>query len=66
VATGPKVEALGVAPLGSKLYINGKPAHLDGKGRFQEKVSRAPAVVFRLVGKNGSESYWIRKLRVRS
>jgi len=66
VATGPEVEALGVAPLGSKLYINGKQAHLDGKGRFQEKVSRAPAVVFRLVGKNGSESYWIRKLRVRS
>jgi hypothetical protein len=66
VATGPEVEALGVAPLGSKLYINGKPARLDGKGRFQEKVSRAPAVVFRLVGKNGSESYWIRKLRVRS
>ena len=66
VATGPEVEALGVAPLGSKLYINGKAAHLDGKGRFQERVSRAPAVVFRLVGKNGSESYWIRKLRVRS
>jgi hypothetical protein len=66
VATGPEVEALGVAPLGSKLFINGKPARLDGKGRFQEKVSRAPAVVFRLVGKNGSESYWIRKLRVGS
>jgi hypothetical protein len=66
VATGPEVQALGVAPLGSKLYINGKQAHLDDKGRFQERVSRAPAVVFRLVGKNGSESYWIRKLRVRS
>jgi hypothetical protein len=66
VASGPEVEALGVAPLGSKLYINGKQAHLDGKGRFQEKVSRSPAVVFRLVGKNGSESYWIRKLRARS
>jgi hypothetical protein len=66
LATGPEVEALGVAPLGSKLYINGKQAHLDDKGRFQEKVSRSPAVVFRLVGKNGSESYWIRKLRVRS
>jgi hypothetical protein len=66
VATGLEVQALGVAPLGSKLYINGKQAHLDDKGRFQEKVSRAPAVVFRLVGKNGSESYWIRKLRVGS
>jgi hypothetical protein len=64
--TGPEVSALGVAPLGSRLYINGKQARLDGKGRFAEKVNRAPAVIFRLVGKNGSESYWIRKLRVGS
>jgi hypothetical protein len=66
VATGPEVEALGVAPLGSKLYINGKPARLDGKGRFAEKVPRAPALVFRLVTRNGSETYWVRKLRVGS
>jgi hypothetical protein len=64
--SGPEVAALGVAPLGSKLFINGKPARLDDKGRFSEKVNRAPALVFRLVGKNGSESYFIRKLRVRS
>jgi hypothetical protein len=66
VATGPEVEALGVAPLGSKLYINGKPARLDDKGRFSMRVGRASALVFRLVARNGSESYWIRKLRVRS
>jgi hypothetical protein len=63
LATGPEVSALGVAPLGSKLYINGRPARLDDKGRFAEKVGRTPAVVFRLVSKNGNESYWIRKLR---
>jgi hypothetical protein len=63
VATGPEVAALGVAPLGSKLYINGRPARLDDKGRFSEKVGRAPTMVFRLITKNGSESYWIRKLR---
>jgi hypothetical protein len=66
LATGPEVQALGVAPLGSKLFINGKPARLDDKGRFAEKVPRAPALVFRLVARNGSESYWIRKVRVRS
>jgi hypothetical protein len=66
LTTGPDVQALGVAPLGSKLYINGKAARLDEKGRFSMRVGRAPALVFRLVTRNGSESYWIRKLRVRS
>jgi hypothetical protein len=66
VASGTEVATLGVAPLGSKLYINGKAARLDDKGRFSERVSRAPALVFRLVSRNGVESYWIRKLRGRS
>jgi hypothetical protein len=64
--TGREVGATGVAPLGSKLYINGKPAPLDGKGRFEVRISRAPSLVFRLVAKDGTESFWIRKLRLRS
>jgi ferric-dicitrate binding protein FerR (iron transport regulator) len=53
----------GVAPLGSKLYVNGKPAALDAKGRFSLDVRRADAVVFRLVAENGAESWWIRPTR---
>jgi hypothetical protein len=63
---GPRVDATGVAPLGSKLYINGQAAALDAKGRFAVSLERASALVFRLVGPNGSERYWVRKLRVRS
>jgi hypothetical protein len=64
--SGPEVDAAGVAPLGTKLYINGKPAPLDDKGRFALRVGRTPAVVFRLIGPDGAERYWIRKLRVGS
>jgi len=60
---GQEVAVSGVAPLGSRLYVNGRAASLDGKGRFDLRVARASAVVFRLVSKNGSESYWLRRLR---
>jgi hypothetical protein len=64
--TGREVDVTGVAPLGTKLFINGKPARLDEKGRFSTQVARAQALVFRLVRKDGAESYWIRRLRLRS
>lgn len=64
--SGRQVEVSGVAPLGSKLYVNGKAAPLDDKGRFEMRIDRAQAVIFRLVNKNGAESYFVRKLRVRS
>jgi hypothetical protein len=60
---GDRVEVSGVAPLGSKLYVNGQPAPLDDKGRFEMRVDRAEALVFRLVGRGGAESYWVRSLR---
>jgi hypothetical protein len=53
----------GVAPLGAKLFVNGKPAALDAKGRFSLAVGRAEALVFRVVADNGAESYWVRKVR---
>lgn len=56
------VEVQGVAPLGSKLYVNGKPAPLDEKGRFSLSVPSSDAVVFRLVSQAGAELYWMRKL----
>jgi hypothetical protein len=64
--SGSRVDATGVAPLGSKLFINGQAAPLDAKGRFAVSLERRPAVVFRLVGPDGAERYWVRKLRVRS
>jgi hypothetical protein len=56
-------KAVGTAPLGSKLFINGKPATTDGSGRFSVGLPRAETVVFRLVSSDGSESYWLRHLR---
>ena len=56
-----------MAPLGARLFVNGTPAPLDDKGRFALKVGDAPRVlVFRLLGGDGTESYWIRHLRRRS
>ncbi len=63
---GDGVDVAGVAPLGSRLYVNGRPAPLDGRGRFELRVARAPALIFRLVGRSGAESYWVRTLRTRS
>jgi hypothetical protein len=61
--TGSAIDVSGVAPLGSRLFVNGRPAPLDEKGRFAMRVGRTQAVVFRLVGRDGAESYWVRKLR---
>ncbi len=63
---GKEVEVSGVAPLGSRLYVNGAPVTVDDKGRFSTRATRARALVFRLVGKNGAESYWVRNMRPRS
>jgi hypothetical protein len=47
--------------------VNGTPAPLDDKGRFALKLGDGPRVlVFRLLGGDGGESYWIRSLRPRS
>jgi hypothetical protein len=59
------VATRGVAPLGTRLFINGKQAPLDPRGRFDLEVPRAAAIVFRLVGADGSESFWIRSPRAR-
>jgi hypothetical protein len=64
--SGEGVDTSGVAPLGSKLYINGRPAPLDDKGRFGLRVGTSPALVYRLVGRDGLERYWIRRVKVRS
>lgn len=54
--------AVGVAPLGSKLSLNGKSVPLDAAGRFSVALSGAPVLVFKLVSKEGAESQWVRRL----
>jgi hypothetical protein len=60
---GPEVEVRGVAPLGSKLFVNGQRAPVDDTGRFALSVARAPAVVFKVVAADGSETYCVRGLK---
>lgn len=59
---GATVPVRGVAPLGTRLFVNGQPARLDGKGRFELTLPYAELVVFRLVSDN-AESYWIRHVQ---
>lgn len=53
--------ATGVAPLGSKLYLNGKLVPLDGSGRFSAPTGTANVLVFRLVTPGGGEAFWVRR-----
>lgn len=59
-ANGVPVE--GVAPIGSRLFVNGQQVPLDAKGRFSQRLPPAQVLVFRLVSEQG-EAYWVRPLR---
>jgi uncharacterized protein (DUF2141 family) len=64
---GSNVEVAGVAPLGARLFVNGKPADLDDKGRFAMHVAGAPRLlVFRVLARDGAESYWVKAVKPRS
>jgi hypothetical protein len=54
----------GIAPVGSRLWVNGQPVSLDGKARFRVKVAPLAQglVVFRLVH-SGQESLTVRRLK---
>ncbi|HEY1086450.1 MAG TPA: hypothetical protein VGE37_02105, partial [Archangium sp.] len=54
--------ATGLAPLGSRLSLNGKSVPLDGAGRFSVPIGNASVLVFKLVTKDGVESQWVRRL----
>jgi hypothetical protein len=54
-----EADVQGVAPLGAQLFVNGSSTPVDDKGRFAVKVN-ARVLVFRLLGSDGSESYWVR------
>ena len=54
--------ATGVAPLGSRLSLNGKSVPLDAAGRFSVALPGSSILVFKLVTKEGAESQWVRRL----
>jgi ferric-dicitrate binding protein FerR (iron transport regulator) len=55
------VDVAGVAPLGARLYLNGRAAALDDKGRFSLHLPGAEnLLVFRVVARDGAESYWVK------
>ena len=53
--------ASGVAPLGARLFVNGKPAVLDPEGRFSVPLEGSDVAIFRLIAKDGAEDYWVRR-----
>ncbi len=63
---GKTVNVVGIAPVGSKLFVNGKTVALDDQARFDTTVSPGPGgrIVFRLL-LNGAESYTVRTVRSR-
>jgi hypothetical protein len=58
------VRVMGIAPVGARLFVNGKPVALDDKARFDGKAAPLPGgrLIFRLV-RGGSEVYTVRALR---
>jgi FtsP/CotA-like multicopper oxidase with cupredoxin domain len=62
---GKSVNAVGIAPVGSKLFINGKSVTLDEQARFDTTVTpQGGRIVFRLLHA-GAESYTVRTVRGR-
>jgi hypothetical protein len=62
------VRATGVAPVGARLYVNGKAADLDEKNRFDMEVTpvgRPPVVIFRVSRPPASDTITVRALRRR-
>jgi hypothetical protein len=63
---GKRVRAVGVAPVGAKVTINGKQASLDGKHRFDtwvEPVGSPPLLLFKMQRAGAPEVYLVRTLK---
>lgn len=65
-ASGKAVATNGIAPVGSRLFINGKTVPLDDQARFDTSVSPLPGgrLVYRLL-QGGGETYTVRTVRAR-
>ncbi|MBL9038756.1 MAG: hypothetical protein JNG84_09600 [Archangium sp.] len=62
-AEGGKLPVRGVAPLGAQLFVNGTLVRVDDKGRFDTSIPATTTAVFRLLGTDGRERYWVRPTR---
>jgi hypothetical protein len=63
---GKRVRAVGVAPVGTKLSINGRSVPLDGKHRFNtwaEPVGAPPVLLFKMQNEGTPDVYVVRTLR---
>lgn len=54
--------AKGIAPLGSRLWLNGKSVPLEAHGRFSVPLGGARLLVFKVLAKDGTESQWVRRV----
>ncbi|MEW5742804.1 MAG: hypothetical protein AB1938_28060 [Myxococcota bacterium] len=65
-AGGKSVKVAGIAPVGAKVFVNGKAMELDEKARFESQVAPLPGgrVVFRMVN-GAAETYTVRTVRGR-
>ncbi len=63
---GSRVQVAGIAPVGSRVLVNGKAAPLDEKNRFEmaiAPVGQPPLVIFRLIHPPESDVFTVRSLR---
>lgn len=63
---GQEVRTSGVAPVGARLFINDRPAPLDGKNRFSAiayPIGTPPVVIYRLSRPGVPDAYTVRVLR---
>ncbi len=66
VVKGNTLAVAGVAPLGTKVFANGKALPLDAKHRFEGQASpvgQPPLIIFRTARANGAEVFTVRTLR---
>ncbi len=63
--SGATVPVVGIAPVGAKVFVNGRAVELDDKARFNTSAAPLPGgrLVFRMVGKSGAEVYTVRTVR---
>ncbi len=63
---GKRVRAVGVAPVGAKLSINGRSVALDGKHRFDtwvEPVGTTPVLLFKMQNADAPDVFVVRTLK---
>lgn len=63
---GRQVSTRGVAPVGARLFINGKLVELDNKSRFDASVDpdgQPPMLIYRLVRPNAADALYVRTLK---